>query len=151
MLKQTIEKWLTETINQSLWTKNNDLHINEISSKYKKPNSWILGGIECLETAISIRDRLRVHFLIQLFVELKSEVKPIGVNFTSLKELENELTTTPPSLYLYQYNETENEILKKGQKVSFKEFGQKNFEIYYFETLKDYPEYFRSLKFISLP
>lgn len=153
MIEKVIEKWMTETVKDDSWKTHNDIHIDDISSKFKEPDTWINGGIECLKKAIAIRDNFKFHFVIELFVELQSDKFPIGINFTNPRDLINEFRDTPPSLYIFEENYggwLDN--IRKNKEVVLKKFNLPDVKCYYSEILKDDdPDHYRSISFISLP
>lgn len=152
MSKNIIEAWMIQTIKDDSWKNNNDLHIDIISSKFQKPENWLIGGLKCLEKAISIRNQLKEPFIVELFIELKADTKPIGINFQTLDTLKNEIAWTPPSLYLFNAKYSVwIKSMKKVTYVNLSDFKSKNIKCIYNEILKDDPEYYRYVGFISMP
>ncbi|NOS86437.1 MAG: hypothetical protein HOP31_14970 [Ignavibacteria bacterium] len=153
MIEKVIKQWMLQIIQDHSWEKHNDLHIDEISDKFVESNTWINGGFDCFTIAKKIRNELKLPYFVELRIVLNSTDRPKGMNFKSISDLFQELSWTPPSLYLYEKGyDLFQTALKKAIKVDFIDLNLNDTQCYYFETLStDDPEYYRSLAFVSEP
>ena len=151
MIKKVIKQWIQKTVEDNSWKEHNDLHIDEISDKFTKANTWIDGGLKCFNLAKQIRNDLKLPFAVELRIVLNSSIAPKGKNFDSLSDLSQDLSWTPPSLYIYKKDYALfQSALKKAIKIDLIDLNFHDTQCYYFETLSTYdPEYYRSIAFVS--
>jgi hypothetical protein len=79
-----------------------DLHIDEIDSRYRSSSEWMSGCREVMLTIISSQVVVPAGFTIALGISLRAGPEAVGITFQSSEELNAELTATPPSLYLFE-------------------------------------------------
>lgn len=78
-----------------------DLHIDRIEKQWKNHNLWLSGSISALQLALKQRDRHNPELVVAIGFTLKSTDKPMGLNFTTRKEIERQFDSSPPSIYLF--------------------------------------------------
>ncbi len=145
MMKNEIEQWVL-SVYQNKDLKFDDLHINEIYSSFSDQDQWIMGTEICLKAVTDILEENKLPLKILAAISLCSDKEPIGVNFSTVEQIEKEFDSTPPSLYAfsedYNWAELENNLIK----VNIHEFNSKNINCFYLEYKEpDEEEYRRSL------
>jgi len=145
-----VEKWMLAVIDDGGIERLDDLHIDEIDSRWKNRDNWFEGGLEALRVAKSVRDRNQLPFTVALAFSLKSAELPIGVDFRTRSEFVERLDWSPPSLYLFRYGDKRRTQIVPGvavQELSPLTFGisESGLACYYLEFLpQDAEEYCRS-------
>jgi hypothetical protein len=144
-----IRKWLLRTIESGTWRNFDDLHVDEIDRKYKTNTTWIQGGIESLEIASDALRKLGLdkdHF-VQLCIYLKSSPSPTKPNFSTMSDLFDQLSWTPPSLYVFQkWFEKWRFAMDKAAELKHFHIGLEGAKIYYSESFdSEELEYLRFL------
>jgi hypothetical protein len=149
--EDVIEKWMLAIIDDGGIDRLDDLHIDEIDSRWKNREHWVEGGLEALRVAKAVRDRKQLPFTVALAFSLKSAELPIGVDFRTRPELEERFDWSPPSLFLFRRGgEPSARIVSRAaaQKLSPASFGipEAGVGCYYAEFLsQDSEEYSRTL------
>lgn len=78
-----------------------DLHIDLIDPQWKPKSAWVNGGLEAFHAAIELRDIRQLPFAVGLGLSIKAGDR-IGERGTaSSSDLQAQLDTAPPSLYLF--------------------------------------------------
>ena len=107
--KQIIEKWISQSWQEKLYLKSDDLHIDEIdvtlkgtqSNPIKNAKKWISRGIEFLIVADQIREKLKIPLFLFLFINFEESKNKVEFNENFLIKPLEPLSNTPPSLYLF--------------------------------------------------
>jgi hypothetical protein len=97
-----IEQWIHSNVQNNGYDRFDDLHIDNIDRQWKASNFWIQGGFKAFQIAVRIRNEQMQNVTIALAFALIAGKEPRGLNFASLKEMERELNSSPPSLYLFR-------------------------------------------------
>ena len=79
-----------------------DLHIDHIDQAWKARDRWIEGAFEALRIAVESKKQHAPSFSVVLAIALASGEEPRGLDFHTLEEINAELGSSPPSLYLFQ-------------------------------------------------
>jgi hypothetical protein len=79
-----------------------DLHVDEISERFRAAEVWIEAAIESLQTAILIRNTERWTYTVAAGFSLRSTSTPTGLPSDQLAEIVSEMDDSPPSLYLFK-------------------------------------------------
>lgn len=124
-----LQNWVNQVINDKLWEKYVDLHINEIDKKFEKKQNWIKGGLFLLNCILSLIDRSRYDVF--LVIPLSCTTREDSLVFTKLELLEEELDITPPSFYLFPKGE--RNYLDTIKNTKYLDFFIKNMDVYYKE------------------
>lgn len=131
--KQVIERWMLSVANDGGIDRFDDLHIDKIDEQWKERSGWIWNGIEALKLAVEIRDERALKVTIALVFSLKSYEEARGVNFLNLKELEQILDESSPSIYVFrvgeepwsimQHDKTRGQVSDVATELSCSQFG----------------------------
>ena len=97
-----IESWLLSNIKNRGYERDDELHIDRIDQKWQGRESWFSGGLDAFRIAVGIRDKLAPGFSIAVAFSLTADLRPYNRDFRKLTEIEAELSSPPPSLYLFQ-------------------------------------------------
>ncbi|MEW6609762.1 MAG: hypothetical protein AB1414_20335 [bacterium] len=100
-ITEKIDRWIINNIKDKKYLQYDDFHIDEVDLSLTLRENWIPGSIKCLKTALESRNKRQLPFTVALAFSLKSKETPIGANFQTPDELEQEFDITPPSLYLF--------------------------------------------------
>ncbi len=112
---EKVKSWAIEVIKNGSWKNYNDLHIDEIDKKYKKnKKKWISSGIIFFDIAKQFIEDKNLPFIVQLDIPLEIKVGRGNYVIENINELENELSDTPPSLYLFH---EDHEASMRNQKA----------------------------------
>ena len=103
--EEVIERWMLTIIDDGGIDRLDDLHIDKIDLRWKNRDCWVEGGLEALRLAIVIRNRNQLPFAVALAFSLRSDNRPLGVDFRTRTELDERLNWSPPSLYLFRRGE----------------------------------------------
>ena len=90
-----------------------DMHIDQLSRRYRSRGQWLVGGLQCLRTAIRLRDREKLPVTLALtFVLRERGHKTVKPGFLSTSGLERQLhQTTPPELHMLR--EWEVDVMRR--------------------------------------
>jgi hypothetical protein len=102
--KEIIRRWFNSAVHDGGIDRFDDLHVDQIDEAWKTRSKWISVGLQSFENAREVRDNYggRAHLTVVVAFALASESRPLGITFHNRSELENRLSSTPPSLYLFQ-------------------------------------------------
>jgi|ERR1700722_18950189 hypothetical protein len=102
--KEIIQTWFESAIHEGGIDRYDDLHINQIDAAWKPRSKWVEAALESFETALKVRNRDsgNMSLTVVMAFALASESHPLGITFRNRSELENALSSTPPSLYLFR-------------------------------------------------
>ena len=147
------ETWLTNSWSNAGYLRYEDLEISKVEPTFGDKTNWIQNGIDCLQVAVSARDKLQIPIQVCLAISLKSRRKPIGINFRSYKELEKQFTLAPPALYAFSpdqqiWSETPH-IEMFEDWLNIKSLGIQCYYVEYLPPNESDPDYRRSLWFVS--
>ena len=147
-MKKEIDKWLKDTIESGSWKSFNSLHIDDISEEYEDKSKWIEGGLQCLKYAsLYLKNSLNENEKGFLLISLKGDTLRQGINFSNSRELEKQLDSIPPSLYIYKDNwDGFVDTMRDAEEISdrvLKTAGLKSYHVEYVENGDE--EYRRSI------
>ncbi|GAB3637705.1 hypothetical protein GCM10027422_32950 [Hymenobacter arcticus] len=91
--------WVEEVIENQLWEKSVDLHIDMLDAQFKRPGRWVAVSLLLLSCLQDIVDRNRYEILLSIPLELSESPTDIRILHPDL--LEEIVDTTPPSFYLF--------------------------------------------------
>ncbi len=97
-----IEFWMRTVIRDGGVDRYDDLHLDRIDKRWKDSKAWISAGLYVYDLALGIRDREQLPFSVVLGFSLGPRTQHKEVNFGATADIERELGTTPPSLYLFR-------------------------------------------------
>jgi len=98
MNTEQIKSWIQQCIAGG-WETFQDLHVDDIEPGFVKKSSWLQAGLDALDVSYGEIQSTSLNVL--LAVPLASSMVRIGVNFKNIKEMEGQLSVTPPSLYVF--------------------------------------------------
>jgi hypothetical protein len=101
-LKKRIRSWMTRVIQEGTHASFDDLHVDEISDRFRDRTTWFDGGIECLQLSALIRNAEQRPFSVAVGFSLRSNPVPCGLQSNSVLDLTKEFDDSPPSLYLFE-------------------------------------------------
>jgi len=99
---EVIQNWMLSNIKKQGYERYDDLHIDQIDQRWKARDSWIEGGFEAFRLAVDIRNQHAPSFSVVLAFSLTAGDEPQGLDFRTLQEMNAELSSSPPSVYLFQ-------------------------------------------------
>ncbi len=94
-----LTEWVEQTIENRLWEKYNDLHIDVLDEQFQKPGRWVEASLFLLSCLRDMVDRSKYKVL--LAIPLAASDSPVDVDTLHPNKLEESLSDTPPSFYLY--------------------------------------------------
>jgi hypothetical protein len=97
----TIRDWMTKVIQSRRDLDFDDLHVDEISPRFRARGAWINGAVEALQVALRLRNAAKAPFLVAAGFSLRAGSTPRGLPIDNLSQLGPELDHSPPSLYLF--------------------------------------------------
>ncbi|MBF0548731.1 MAG: hypothetical protein HQM08_30180 [Candidatus Riflebacteria bacterium] len=130
-----IKNWLNRAWFNASYKQFDDLHIDLVEPSVNQEN-WFSFGVDCLLAANKIKLKERIPLIVGLAFSLRSGGQPIGVNFSSLQEFNQELNNTPPSLYLLEIRFLERSIFQKVSLPNI-EFLPETLDYFYVEYQDD--------------
>lgn len=101
--QQCLHHWLDNVIEERLWLKYDNLHIDEIDYTFSDRNTWIEGGLFLLDCMREIMD-MSVYSCF-LAIELSDSAKLTDLSVINIEYLKRELYSSPPSIYVFPKNE----------------------------------------------
>ena len=99
---EPLTKWVHETIENRLWEKYDDLHIDVLDVRFHKPGRWVEASFFLLSCLQDIVDTSRYKVL--LSIPLSSVGNPTQLETLSTSALEESVDSTPPSFYLFPFD-----------------------------------------------
>ena len=99
-MESKIKHWLKSVLSDD--TTSNDLHIDDIDSKYDAQKEWFSGSFSLISEVIASRNEVAKTLELFLVFDLLGDSKPLGVNFRNLDELQTQFSFTPPSFYSFK-------------------------------------------------
>lgn len=150
-----IEKWMEDCVRNGGIGRQDELHIDRIDSAWLASHSWIAGSLESLRLAACIKQKRSEYRNVSVAaaLSLQSATQKRGVDFRTSKELEKQLGSVPPSLYLFHSGEEpwtetkKNVTIQKVKRAAFYPFVMLN-DPYYMEfSQHGEDEYCRSIFF----
>jgi hypothetical protein len=100
-VNHTLAKWILDGVDTAVHVPFVEQHVDRLNSNYREKHSWIDGALVLLRDGSHLIRDVSDLATLAACIHLRSEPVPLGVNFTSLDELSDELSDTPPSLYLF--------------------------------------------------
>jgi hypothetical protein len=94
-----LTEWVEQTIENRLWEKYADLHIDVLDAQFRKPGRWVEASLSLLSCLRYIVDRNKYKVL--LAIPLYPLGSPTQVATLSIDALEKNVDATPPSFYLF--------------------------------------------------
>ena len=96
-----VEGWMSQVVQDGGVERCDDLHIDVIDPEWKSRNLWAEAAYWAFQTAIEVRDRLKLPLTLGLGMSLCSDElrKDESVR---LAQLISQVDWTPPSLYLFR-------------------------------------------------
>ncbi len=91
--------WVAEVVENQLWEKSVDLHIDVLDAQFKRPGRWVEVSLLLLSCLQNIVDRNRYEILLAIPLDLSDS--PTNIDVLHPGMLEEIVDTTPPSFYLY--------------------------------------------------
>jgi hypothetical protein len=137
-----LTKWVEQTIENRLWEKYVDLHIDVLDAQFRKPGRWVEASLFLLACLQDIVDRNKYKVL--LTIPLYPIGSPMQVDTLNMEALEENVDATPPSFYLFPIDST---VFDKTLKTaSYSPFLSHllNHEVC-FKEQKEEGEYYRGL------
>lgn len=95
----SLQKWVDEVIEDKLWEKYVDLHIDVLDAQFKQPGHWVEASMFLLKCLTDIVDKEQYEVL--LAIPLLVSKIPTLVEKLQLDSLEQYVGSTPPSFYLF--------------------------------------------------
>ena len=137
-----LTEWVKQTIENRLWEKYADLHIDVLDKQFRTPGCWVEVSLFLLSYLQDIVGRDAYKVL--LAIPLHPVCSPTQVNNLNIEALEESVDDTPPSFYLFPIDSLVfNETLKTALHSPF--LSQLlNREAYFKEKEAD-KEYYRWL------
>lgn len=136
---ESLNNWIVNSIKTDSWKKYDDLNITKIRDVKIDRDMWLEEGVKYLSVAKSISKKISKinKFEVVLAQSLTSGKGKLGVNFSSVSELNKQMDKTPPSLYIVRKDWNDwveqiaisSEIKLKGlpiYKVYYLEFKSQN-------------------------
>lgn len=105
--REYLEKWSADVIQNRLWDKFVDLHVDEIDDVFKKKDMWIESSVFLYDILSEIVDRNLYSIVLAIPLVYKRESVQIP---NTVEKLQKEVDITPPSFYLFPTN---SEALQK--------------------------------------
>lgn len=96
-----IDAWMVSIIKNDGLERYDDLHVDQIDSRWKSPDVWIEAGLACFQIAINLRNRHEFRCTLALVFSLCELTDSEQASFTNAMELRRQLDWSPPSLYLF--------------------------------------------------
>lgn len=100
--EDAIEKWFRLSIENGGLDRQDELHVDQVDTRWSSRAQWIPAGLRIFAMAVRIRERRQEQLTVALSLSVKGSTRPKGANFATLQELELELAHIPPSLYLFR-------------------------------------------------
>ena len=98
--KDIIEKWINE-VPLSEMPSADDLHVDDISSDYRHPSTWVLAARNSLNLTLNLLKEDKLPYGVALSLRLRDTQRPIGFTLESIEDLQEEVHDyQPPSLFL---------------------------------------------------
>jgi hypothetical protein len=99
-----IQSWFCSLIDCTAPGLYADLHVDQIDPVWKPRSAWISSALESFEIALEVRDAQPPdrHQTIILAFALESYVRPLGITFHSREDLEDNFSSTSPSLCVFR-------------------------------------------------
>jgi hypothetical protein len=97
--KDIIEKWINE-VPLSEMPSADDLHVDDISSDYRHPSTWVLAARESLNLTLETLKAKNLPYGVALSLSLRDTQQPIGFTLKTISDLQDEMDYQPPSLFL---------------------------------------------------
>ena len=139
-----INSWINKTIENSLWEKYCDLHIDEIDQVFENKDLWIDGSLYLKELFMERTDSKLFDVILVISLQYKKHPKYIPMY---KEDLQKDLDVSPPSFYLFPKNHILiNETLERTSEILNLE-KVFNCKVYYKEEF-DSGEYSRMLYLI---
>lgn len=132
---QFLKNWMQDVIENKLWEKYENLHLDEIDGISHQKKDWIKESLYILESILSLIDEKKYDVL--LAIPLMCILKNNSKIATNLKYIENELAYEPPSFYLF-LREQENFVETIEASTLLNEVSKEiNFKSYYSEVIEN--------------
>lgn len=153
-METKLKKWVLEiTSKTNAWENLDDFHIDELSSIKTKitKNDWIREGLNSYREVNEFLKKNKLNYYCELSIKLSYSKIKTGISFRNLKELNTELSSSPPSLYIFSKDYySKLEIIKKQSfRMDENFFGEKN--AYYTEVFDESEEeYFRAIFIVPI-
>jgi hypothetical protein len=112
--EEPIERWMLTVATDGGIDRFDDLHIDKIDARWKDPKVWVRAGLEAYRTAVALRNRHQLPFVVALGFSLKSSEKLLGMECHTIDEFSNWLDWSPPSLYLFRPGKTPSAEAQRG-------------------------------------
>ncbi|HEX4019859.1 MAG TPA: hypothetical protein VHX63_01835 [Acidobacteriaceae bacterium] len=100
-----VEKWFAETLEGGGLERFDELHISRVDQTWAAKDRWVVAGLEVFQLAATIKSRRRSLVTVVVSFSLLGAEAPLGIDFSSIAEMEAQLTLPPPSLYLFRPGE----------------------------------------------
>jgi hypothetical protein len=98
---RVLEGWMRRVVQDGGIERYDDLHIDAIDPDWKNRNLWVEASYWAFQTAVEVRDKLKLPFTLGLGMSLRSaEVQKDDK--VQLARLISQVDWTPPSLYLFR-------------------------------------------------
>jgi hypothetical protein len=94
-----LTEWVKQTIENRLWEKYDDLHLDVLDARFRKPGRWVEVSLVLLSCLRDIVDGSKYKVLVS--IPLHSVGGSMQVNTLSIDMLEESVADTPPSFYLF--------------------------------------------------
>jgi hypothetical protein len=147
--KNIIRNWIREVTESGSWQEYNDLHIDMIDNKCENPSKWVKKGIEFLNEAIKIRNKMRLEYVIVLGIELSATKNHKEFSFKNLDDIDETLGNSPPSLYTFLPKwKNWQETIKKSVEIRNTIDSIKGLECSYYEYFSSHDKEFRRTLFL---
>jgi hypothetical protein len=98
---RVIESWMMQVSEDGGIERYDDLHVDDIDPDWKNRNLWAEASYWTFQSAVEVRDKLKLPFTLGLGMSLRSDELEEGHGI-HLTQLISQVDWTPPSLYLFK-------------------------------------------------
>lgn len=102
MLHEELLKWIMTNIDTGGFRRCDDRHLDELSPEYRQREIWLDGVKKVATELCTLRQKIPMQFCIAIGMSLISKEVRLGVTYHTAAELDDELTLTPPSVYVFE-------------------------------------------------
>jgi len=140
-----LKVWTDNVINNELWKNFIDLHIDDIIKDFQDKKNWLNGSLFVFNCLTNIVDKS--DYDIVLVIPLSCSLTESKTQFSTLKEIENELDITPPSFYLFPKDYKNFKETIKSAQLLYNLSKELNAYVYYKEE-RESEEIYRTIYII---
>lgn len=134
-----LQTWINKVIQDKLWNKFIDIHIDDIDKDFKEKDTWLKGSLFLYNCILNIIDK--TNYDVSLVIPLSCVLGRQDLKSKTYDALENELDLTPPSFYLFPKNHKNFEDTIKSAKYLEEISNDINFQAFYKEDIEGEENY----------